>query len=283
MHFARSTPPPRISCPADFRFRTDAAGNIPLSRDWFSLLSRTGAFNRIVLQTRNTCVRLVTSGPLPALTWSPTRESAHDTHGTFTLHSGLWHQAYARLEPCACCASPGKLQVFDAAGAERLQMCAVPEISSTAWAACLAPLAAPCNATLRPAPRGIFYPGPRFHPPAGISLHDPALLPALFDLFAREAASFTCTLPSPAATQRRELTPRHLTFEHGLLTASDGQHTVQIVLPAVHHLAWRNDHRQRPLHLVGREGTHLLELGPAGTPDGACLWSALLHTVLTDN
>ncbi|MEZ0218098.1 MAG: hypothetical protein ACAH89_13260 [Rariglobus sp.] len=276
MHFPRSTPhtsPPRSSGPC---FRTDAEGNIPLSRDWLGLLSRARRFDRVVLQTRNTCVRLVTLAPLPSLTWFSALDCARNDQGDLTLGLSHWGQARARLAHCSCCGSPGKIQIFDTTGRECLQLCAHPDIDPSDWAGFLAPLAAPLNATVHPVSPGLFYTGRIFTAHPGATEHDTSLLSVLLELFARAEASLDCDLHTPAATQRRRLSPRRITCEHGLLTVADGVHTLQVILPAIARLVVHPRH----IHLVGPDGASLLSLHPADTPDGTCLWSAILHAAL---
>lgn len=274
--------PPFISRPHCHRtdgplFRTDAEGNIALSRDWPALLGQIRRFPLVVLQTRNAWVRLITLAPFPALSWSPARDRARDDGGALLLDASRWCLARGRLSPCACCGSAGRIRIFDTTGAECLQLCAYPGTGPAEWAACLAAFAAPLNAAVRPVPRGVFNRGERFAAAPGATRHAPSLLPVLIDLFVNEEAPVSCALHTPGATQRRTLTPRRVSCEQGLLTVADGVHTLQIVLPALDHLSVGS----RRIDLVSLDGTSLLSLSPAATPDGACLWSAILHTALS--
>ena len=257
-------------------FRTDADGNIPLSRDWLGLLTGARRLPLVVLQTRNTYARLVTLAPFPVLTWSPARDLAQTESGDLTLQPSRWRQAYARLAHCSCCGSVGKIQVFDTAGAECLQLCAHPDTEPAAWSRFLEPFAAPLNATLRTAPAGVYYEGIPFDNTDGTSLHDTALLSILLELLSAEEITFSCTLHSSSVTQHRDLTPRRVSCRNGLLCISDGITTLQVTLPAVRHLAVC----PRRIDLIGIDGTSLVTLRPAGTLDGACLWSATLQAAL---
>lgn len=276
MHFPRPATPASSSRALGRCFRTDAEGNIALARDWHGLLTRARRFDRLIFQTRNSCVRLITLAALPPLTWSTTRDCARDDQGDLTLNLAHWAHARARLSHCSCCGSPGKIQIFDTAGTECLQLCAHPDIEPVDWADFLSPWIAPLNATPYNTPSGVFHPGRRFTSRPGAVDHDVALLPVLFGLFARSEASFDCDLHLPAVTQRRRISPGRISCQHGLLTVADGVHTLQIVLPALSRLSVQPRH----IHLIGHDGNSVLSLHPADTSDGACLWSAILHTVL---
>lgn len=262
---------------AGHRFRTDADGNIPLSRDWSGLFAAARSLPLVVLQTRNTYARLVTLSPFPELAWSHGRGLAQSETADLTLQPSRFLQARARIAHCSCCGSVGRIQIFDTTGAESLQLCAHPDTVPADWASLIAPFAAPLNATLRPVAAGLYYAGPPFETPADTTLHDPSFLPLLIDLFAAEDAPFSCTLHSSSVSQHRDLTPRRVSNRHGLLTIADGVTTLQVTLPALRHLAVQ----PRRIDLIGLDGTSLATLRPAGTPDGACLWSAILHTALS--
>lgn len=270
-----SRPHPHTSADAH-RFRTDADGNIPLSRDWSGLLTEARRLPLVVLQTRNTYARLVTLAPFPELAWSHGRGLAQNKTGDLTLQPSRWRQAHARIAHCSCCGSVGRIQILDTTGAEALQLCAHPDTEPADWAGLIAPFAAPLNATLRPAPAGLFYAGIPFDTPADATRHDASFLPLLIDLFSAEDAPFACTLHSSSVSQHRDLTPRRVSLRHGLLTIADGVTTLQITLPALRHLAVQ----PRRIDLIGLDGTSLATLRPAGTPDGACLWSAMLRAAL---
>jgi hypothetical protein len=276
MHFPRPATSASSSRSLGPCFRTDAEGNIALSRDWHGLLIRARRFDRLIFQTRNSCVRLITLAPFPPLIWSNTRDCARDDQGDLTLDLAHWAHARARFSHCSCCGSPGKIQVFDTAGVESLQLCAHPDIEPADWADFLSPWVAPLNAAPATPPPRVFHPGRAFADRPGATDRGVSLLPVLLDLFARSEASLDCNLPTPAVTQRRRLTPRRITCEHGLLTVTDGVHTLQIILPALSRLSVHPRH----IHLIGHDGNSVLSLHPADTSDGANLWSAILHTAL---
>lgn len=274
MHFTRASTHPFHHRPAPC-FRTDAEGNIALSRDWSGLLTGALRFDRVVLQTRNACARLVTLAPLPALTLSELGH-AQDDQGDLVFDLSHWGQARAHLAHCSCCGSPGNIRVFDTAGRECLQLCAHPDTEPADWADFLAPLAAPINVPVHPLLHGGFYSGRTLTADAGATRCDPALLPVLLNLFARSEASLNCSLHTPAATQRRRLSPRRVTCAHGLLTVADGVNTLQVALPALARIAVH----PRQIHLIDHDGISPLSLHPTDTPEGACLWSAILHAAL---
>jgi hypothetical protein len=258
-------------------FRTDADGNIPLSRDWSGLLTGASALPLVVLQTRNTYARLVTLAPFPELAWSHGCGLAQSKTSDLTLQPSRFLQAHARIAHCNCCGSVGRIQIFDTTGAESLQLCAHPDTEPAAWARFLTPFAAPLNATLRTAPHGHYYAGLPFETTTDTTLHDTSLLSVLLELFSAEKIPFACTLHSSSVTQHRDLTPRRVSCRHGLLTIADGVSTLQITLAALRHLAVR----PRRIDLIGLDGTSLVTLRPTGTPDGACLWSATLQTAIS--
>jgi hypothetical protein len=275
LQVAMSRPHPHSSVPAR-RFRTDTEGNIPLARDWFGLLNQTRRFDRVVIQTRNTCVRLITLGSAPALAWSLGCGLARDDRSGLTLRPSRLGQALGRLAHCTCCGSAGNIRFFDMTGVECIQLCAHPDTEPASWADFLAPFTAPLNATHHPLPSGLFCTGADFKVHPDTVLHDPGLLFVLLDLFAGNNTPLACTLHTPGAIQHRALIPRRISSLQGLLTVTDATTTLQIVLPALRHLAVHPS----KIDLVGIDGTSLLTLSPAGDPPAARLWSAILDTAL---
>jgi hypothetical protein len=259
------------------RFRTDADGNIPLACDWFGLLTASRRLGRVVLQTRNAYVRLITLDSAPELAWSSGRGLARDDRSHLTLRPGRWRQARARLAHCTCCGSAGNIRFFDSLGIECLQLCAHPDTEPAEWAGLLAPFTAPLNATPRPLPAGLFCNGTGYTAGPETSLHDPRLIIAFLELFAAKNAPLRCTLSTPGAVQSRDLVPLRRSCLHGLLTVTDGITTLQITLPALRHIAVRPDR----IDLGGIDGTSLLVFSPAGDTDAARLWLVFMETALS--
>lgn len=252
-----------------FAFRTDSEGDFPLSSDWPALLAALGGLPLVVSQTRNVAARLVTLGPFPALDWTPDRSEARDEASALVLLASLWSAAFARVAHCRCCGSVGRIQITDSTGVECLQVCPHPDIDPADWAALLAPFAAaPGEAVFRRPFSSFASAGSR---PAPQACRVPAsVVPALLDLFRREESPLLVELPSPAAGQRREMVPARLSIRHGLLTAADGVHTLQLVLPALD----RVESSPGRLDAFSADGARVLSLSPVAASAG--LWDEAL-------
>jgi hypothetical protein len=173
------------------------------------------------------------------------------------------------------------VEVHDIHGVEFLQLCARSEEEPAAWAAYLATIAAPLNAVIPPPAPPARHLFARLPADARLLTRNVDALPALLSLLANEETSFTCTLHTPACTHTRELTPRRVICEDGLLTVGDSETTLQAALASAHGLAvQRHDHRLN-LHLVGPGDTSLLTFHSAADPASALLWRAALRATFS--
>lgn len=248
-------------------FRTDSEGNFPLSPDWPALLAALGGLPLVVTQTRNTAARLVTLAPFPSLDWTPDRSEARDGADALVLRASRWTSASARVAHCRCCGSVGRIRITDSSGAESLQACPHPDVNPADWADLLAPFAAPASAFLRPA-CAFTSAGSR---PAHSACPVPvSFVPAVLGLFSREESPLLVDIPAPAAAQRREMIPARLSVRHGLLSAADGVHTLQLVLPSLA----RAEASPGRIDAFSAGGDRVISLFPAASSSG--LWNEAL-------
>ncbi len=261
-----SVSPARPACSRCFR--TDAEGRIALRRDWPALFSVLRHLPALALQSRHSYARLIHLGATPEIVWDESGRIGRSEDGSLQLHPDLWGTAWGHLEICACCDSPGFVEIQNARGGDILQFC--PTIATTAadWAACLEQLVAPeSDEALSSRLAGFPILPPGLHP-----LHETAgVLPALLAAMGREEVPMRFLLRTPEVAHLREFVPARISEEYPLMTATDGRTTVQLGLPAVQGLAVGPD---LSLHLAGPGQTLLLSLAP-GKAHGA-LWRAAL-------
>lgn len=252
-------------------FHTDAAGNIPLTRNWPALLRRLSAFNEIAVQSRHTYARLTHLGPLPSFTWNSSGNAARDDSGSLKFDCTKWGGARAQLALCECCGSPGRIEIQNQHGAEFLQFCPMPATPPISWATCLADLL-PTHALVPLAPGRIL---------TGFNLLPDNTLPisvstaALVDFLSRlvdSAVSLRCTLSTPEFLHQREFVPCGLEATGPFLIFGGPRVTVQLALPGVCNLAL--DAAGHALHVVGPGGILLLTLECARESDA---WAAALR------
>jgi|GEM_PF-6124733 len=121
------------TCP-DYSFLTTETGRIALIQDWDRLISEMETFPSLSIQATNARARLSVricpteiGGPvdLSPLHWTP----------------GDGCRAWADMERCKSCGSPGNLRVLNSRGNEYLRFCAPAAIHLQSWAKFLAQFA----------------------------------------------------------------------------------------------------------------------------------------------
>lgn len=267
-------PSPSVPTAATSRcFHTDADGRIALRRDWPAIFSALQGIEEIAVQSRHTYARLIHLGPPPEITWDATGLHGRDQSGALQLRAERWGEAWGRLRVCACCASPGHIQIQNARGGEILELCATDGLAPAAWAGCLAKLVAEQPARGEPAKLSAF---PQL--PGGLQeiLEDAGVLPALFEALRAAQASTRFLLRTPEVLHLREFIPRRVTADYPLLVATDFRTTLQLALPPVQRLVLGPD---LSLHLAGPGETLLLSLAPGTGAERA--WRTALCEHLT--
>lgn len=250
-------------------FRTDAAGRIALTRDWPEIFRRMQLLPQIALQTRHTYARLIHLGPAPDVTWDETGQHGRDDAGTLRLNADLWGNAWGRLMLCACCDSPGYIDILNARGGDILQFCAAQNTAPLAWARCLEGLV---DARGGLSLDGKFAGFPMI--PHEVTPQREAVdaLPAFLTALGDEQVPVRFLLRTPEVSHLRDFIPRRVTLDYPLLTATDFRSTLQLALSPVRGVAAAPD---LSLHLAGPGDTLLLSLGCAA--EHAELWRAVVQ------
>jgi hypothetical protein len=257
-------------------FRTTADGRIAIADDGPRLFDRLRAFDRMALQARHTSARLIAVGPPPALVWDASGEDAADADGALRLHLPASVRPWARIAPCACCGSPGRIELRNRHDLDFLQVCALPGCPLDCWSDAVADLVQPSAAVPRSAPESVF---PRLDGTA-LRLHaTPRALPRLLTGLAEQGVAIRVALRTAEVTHARVFVPEIEDDEGdgGLLTVREATTVLQLALPAVRGFAIDGRDESRPLHVVGTHDAVLLTLSAA--PCEAPAWrEALFRT-----
>lgn len=253
-------------------FRTDHEGRIPLRRDWPALFSTLRDLEAIALQSRHSYARLIHFGPPPEVVWDVAGGTGNDEAGTLRFRPDRWGAAFARLEMCECCDSPGHIEILNPHGGDILQLCPTVATPALAWAACLEKLAAPPAVARADGQLSGFPLLPDGLQPLP---ETSAVLPELLAALGREEIAVRFLLRTPEVAHLREFTPHRVAGEYPVMTATDGRTTLQLALPPAQGLALASD---LSLHLAGPGNTALLSLA-AGTGHAAA-WRDVLPKIL---
>jgi len=260
-------------------FRTDADGRIALTHDWARIFSEARRFKALALQIRHTCVRLIHLGRMPELTWSGGVAFASQANGCLRLNSAMWIRATGRLATCACCGTPGRVELLNGCGVDFLQLCALPDCEADRWAGYLLDVSPRQSAS---APGKTVPPAAWPALPEGsISLcHDDTdeILAAFLATLAGAGLSFVARLQTPEVVHVRELNPQRVFLQRDVLTLQAGPATLQLGLAAVRSLALHFSATHGPqLHLLGATGALWLTLAAPAGVSGATHWLAALR------
>ena len=226
-----TTTPPASAAPRRACASPDAGLRL---RDDLEFLRREVArLPDLVVQLRHHDARLVTARSLSELGSGlrlPTRAT-----GPVVGHSA----------PCACCGSPGRIALHDAADREFLQLCATADCAPSIWMDLLLDLlprpADHARRSLAARPDRMHLPPSAWSDSAPFDA-DPRAAQALCrvlnnvwsDPFALEIA-----LRIPGASLAVPFAPDTGSVEHGLLTLRSADATLQLLLPAVTRLRIR--------------------------------------------
>jgi hypothetical protein len=238
----------------------------------------------VALQTRHAFARLIHLGLPPELHWQATPAGlvAQTTNSTLQLLFEPGHRHCGRLRTCACCQSPGHIEVFSPEGREFLQFCAPHDCPSADWARCLSGLASAEKPSPVPEYLGHHYGGPALPRDAQIVAGDSYELLRLFTLICDTGLAVSCTLESSESRHTRRFTDPQVSSEAGMLTLRGVRTTVQVGLPFVRALAITPTPHGAALHVVGPGECRLFSMTSAGGRHDRP-WSDLLHHVFADS
>lgn len=259
-------------------FRTHADGRIALTRDWLVLLRESRRASRLALQTRHGSARLVafaTQAELSVFS-DPTRVVFGDAAGSLHCCVARWAQAWGWLRECACCGSPGRIEVHNAAGGEFLQLTAAPGGDAAAWSDYLGAVVGTGDGpALTEEPGGFAL--PRL---VGAQARQPFQRDgfiALLQAFGDEELPLKFILRTAEIAHRRDICPRTILADDAMLHLGDTSASFQLAWPAVHELALTSDALGPALHLVDAQGAVLVSLSAAADPLAAATWRRAHH------
>lgn len=277
-HLLSTTAPRAGRC-----FRTDADGRIALTNDWPKLLRESFRAGRFAVQTRHAFARLnkITDLGEFALRAGGASGIASDETGVLDFCFGAWGRAWGFLRPCECCGSTGRIEVWNRAGGEFLQLSAMPVADAHAWSDYLAAVVAAAESgtgslAIEAAPSSGAFELPRL-PRTSVRLpfHLEAL-GALLRAFGDEGLLVRCTVSTANLVHRRDLVPRGVTEHGGIVSAGEPGARVQFAWPAVRALALTSDVAGLSLHLVGADDAILLTISAAADPLARATWRGAL-------
>ncbi|MDP0499955.1 MAG: hypothetical protein Q7P63_07615 [Verrucomicrobiota bacterium JB022] len=256
-------------------FHTTEDGRIPIVTDWPQVLESLAAMPSVCIQIRHAYARMSArvraSEPCLPLDLSPLKWKA-DAGG----------HAWAKLEVCSCCDSPGRLCVFNTAGQEYLQFCPPASIQAQGWAGVLAPLA--LLPEDEPAPVEAAGPDhPVLSDAAGmVSLHCNGLIQLLL-AYADLEEPLALAMRTAEASLIRSLVPDSVEFDDFQLTVRGDDCGFVLGLGGVRAFAIEERQGDEWLLAVGPGATVLAEVGPAEGVRSRIIWQTLLHKALHDH
>jgi hypothetical protein len=276
--------PLRVLAPSVGRcFQTAADGRIALTRNWATLLREGYRAGRMGVQTGHAFARLIAVTDLGELALRAGGASAiaSDRSGTLEFHFAQWDRAWGFLRSCACCGSTGRLEVWNRAGAQFLQLSAVPGSDPHAWSDYLAVVTAPVGGLGR---AGVAEPAAlssvflrSMLSRARVRLpFDPESFVALLTAFGDEGVAVGCTVSSDELIHRRDFVPRCVSEEAGVVSAGEDGASLQFAWPAARELALTSDENGLSLRVIGVDDLVLLTLSAAANPLAAASWRGAL-------
>ena len=274
--------PPPLTFGARLRrgrcFRTTADGRVALTDDWERLFGALAACDRLAVQTRHAYGRLIAVVPPPQLA-EPVGPWRSDTTGALRCRCETWHSAWARVEPCDCCGSAGRVEVHNRHGLDFLQLCALRRCQPDDWAACIgralpAPDAAPAGAPVE----GLV---PRLLDPRRCHPLEPGAAALLAARLTGGEFPVAFTLHTPEIEHTREIIPTFELDDPGrIATWRDGSTVAQLALPIVRGLAVDFHAAACPVHFIGLDDSVLLTLSGAEDEVASAYWRTVVHEAL---
>lgn len=257
-----------------FDYGTEAM--VPLTRDWMLLLHAARRFERLYVQTRHTHARLILHGKMSQFAINEPQAAAIDTARAMHFSFQYWLRAWAVVQRCECCGSPGRVVVHNALGREFLQLCAPHTCDADTWADYVAAVALPEGA--RPPVEPVSAPAIPVAPARARRVAEgPNVLLPLFAALADERVAVRAKVRTAEAAHSRELMPFVRSVEGGVLTFGDARAVAQLALRAVRGLSLESHPHGPLLRVVGDGGALLLTISPAADAVAASVWSAALR------
>jgi hypothetical protein len=262
-------------------FRTEADGRIALTRDWPRLLREATAGDRLAVQTRHTAARLVgllddceiTTGAAGAA--GLLRDRRNSLHCCFSR----WARGWGWLRPCACCGSPGRIEVHQADGLDFLHLTPLPHSIPLAWSERLAAVTARALEMAAPtvARRESGFTRPRLaRVDARFPFHREGFA-TLLSAFGDEGLPVRFTLRTAEIAHRCDFTPRQVWIHDATLTAGEAGFCAQLACPAACEFAVTADADGPALHIIDARQAVLLTISAAAHPLGAATWRGALR------
>ncbi len=265
--------PPRFSLPAlafpaapasrlSRCFATTADGRIPLTLDWPRLFHALAQVPQVAFQTRTHRARLIGLGPFPV--GDPAAGAFHRPDCRLCFHYTQWADAWARLELCPCCQSPGRIEVSNTMNTVFMEICAPAQGEPADWANLLSSLAerAPTDLSPSPSTSRNRQPLPQLNDISRPLNVQSGVLEPLFEAFGAAAQPITVCLHSAEAFHHRVLVPSEVNDDGQLLTTGDRRSTLQLAHLGTARLHAESTTRGTWLHLTDGTEAILLTLGP---------------------
>ncbi len=261
-----------------FDYGTEAL--VPLTRDWLVLLHAARRFERLSVQVRNACARLVASTPMPRFERSAGSSWFCDEGRALFLNFDFWLRAWAVARKCGCCGSPGRVMAHNARGFEFMQWCAPADAGIDRWADYVAAVALPLER--RPPIQTLRDPRlPSLPATARIVASDAMKLGPLLATLGESGVRIRATVRATAATHTRELSLETGRLEHDVWFVSSGGVTLQFASRAIAALAVERRQTGPCLHGLDRAGQALLTLSAAANAADADAWRAAVEGMLS--
>jgi len=262
-------------------FRTNHEGDILLRNDWTQLLTALHELGEWYVQSRHPYGRLVSRMTLPDWNADASCTRLQDPEGLVHLNLPQWDHAVARLETCPCCASPGRIDMRNAAHHSFMELRAVGGHTLNT----LADLTSRFCAHGGVPPVSVNDTPTRFALFSGDVSHavPSATLPGFLRRCADSGLPLLWRLLTPEIDHRCEFVPERLTLNGGLLTvADDADHSCQLILPAAHCLITERCGETLLLHVLDEHKSLLFTLTAGNAPLAFSEWRHLLGQLTPD-
>lgn len=263
-------------------FQTLRDGRIPLTDDWTLLLAALSEYRHTYVQVEHLygrmSVKMDRAHYVDSLTGVPANPCLSMSH-----EYENWCTAWAKLEVCDCCGSPGNIQVLNGYGARFLQISPEHGTEPKDWARLLSGLAVQPTAENAPhiSPVG---PGYRILPEEALELplNRFGFIQFLRNLSQMEE-SFEFCLSTAEAAIHSSFCLDSVYEEGGYLTGRGEGAGFVVSMKGVRGFAEIQGDSVRPsLLVVGPGESVLFEIRPVLGSQGAKVWAGVLEGVLAD-